>query len=62
MNRYMHDEYYRIPDLHARLDQAARRERARVFAAGLAWLLKYARTHLVPRFSFGRAHWIERLG
>jgi hypothetical protein len=62
MNRYIMDEYHRIPDLHARLNLAAHRERSRAVAAGFKWLAIYAREHLLPRFHFGRSHWLERLG
>jgi len=61
MNRFIYDEYYRIPDLRSRLDLAARRERSLAIAAGLRWLVNYAKAHL-PRFHFGRSHWLERLG
>jgi len=61
MNRFINDEYYRIPDLRSRLDLAARRERARTIVAGFRWLVNYAKAQL-PRFHFGRSHWLERLG
>jgi hypothetical protein len=62
MNRYIADEYFRIPDLHARLDLVARRERARVIGAGFAWLLNQAKALLAPRFHLRPSRWIERLG
>ena len=58
MNRYVMEEFYQDPALRRRLFDEARRERARALLAGLAWLRK----HLLPRFSFGRTHWMERLG
>jgi len=58
MNRYVMEEFYQDPALRRRLFEDARRERGRALRAGLAWL----RRHLTPRFSFGRAHWLERLG
>lgn len=62
MNRFIIDEYYRIPDLRSRLDLMARRERSLAIAAGFSWLVNYAKAHWLPRFHFGRAHWLERLG
>jgi len=58
MNRFIIDEFYRDPALRRRLFASAHRERSRVLQTGFAWL----RRHLVPHFSFGRAHWLERLG
>ena len=58
MNRYVMEEFHNDPALRRRLFGDARRERARAIRVGLAWL----RRHLVPHFSFGRSHWIERLG
>jgi hypothetical protein len=62
MNRYIKEEYYRIPDLRSRLDLAARRERARFIGAGFTWLLNYAKAHLTPRIPARTPRWIERLG
>jgi hypothetical protein len=56
MNRYVAEELYRIPDLHQRLDLAARRERARAIHAGFVWL----KTQLSPRLD--PARWLARLG
>lgn len=65
MNRFVHEELYRIPDLHLRLDHAARRARARAIAAGfssgLAALVRLAR-RFAPRLDFHPSHWMERLG
>ena len=58
MNRYVMEEFYQDPALRRRLFGEARRERARAIREGLDWLRK----QLLPRFSFGRPHWIERLG
>ena len=58
MNRYVMEEFYQDPALRRRLFSEARRERSKAVQAGLAWL----RQHLVPRFNFGRSHWLERLG
>lgn len=65
MNRYLHDELYSIPDLHLRLDAAARRARARAIQAGLASAgaaLRRLAGRLAPRFDFHPSHWLERLG
>jgi hypothetical protein len=65
MNRYIHDELYSIPDLHLRLDAAARRARARAIQAGLASAgaaLRRLAGRLAPRFVFHPSHWLERLG
>jgi hypothetical protein len=65
MNRYIHDELYSIPDLHLRLDAAARRARARAIQAGLASAgaaLRRLAGRLAPRFDFHPSHWLERLG
>jgi len=65
MNRYLQEELYRIPDLHLRLDAAARRARARAVQAAMAsaaaGLRRLAR-RLVPHFDFHPSHWMERLG
>ena len=58
MNRYVMEEFYSDPVLRRRLFGEARLERGRAIRAGFAWLRK----QLLPRFSFGRTHWMERLG
>jgi O-succinylbenzoate synthase len=65
MNRFIHDELYGIPDLHLRLDAAARRARARALQAGAARAgaaLRRLARRLAPRFDFHPTHWMERLG
>ena len=62
MNRFIVDEYYRIPELRSRLDLAARRERSRAIGAAFKWLLAYAKAHLTPRIPARAPRWIERLG
>ena len=65
MNRFIHDELYNIPDLHLRLDTAARRARAQAIHAGLvsaATSLARLGRRLAPRFDFHPSHWMERLG
>jgi O-succinylbenzoate synthase len=65
MNRFIHDELYDIPDLHLRLDAAARRARAQAIQAGLASAaaaLRRLARRLAPRFDFHPSHWMERLG
>jgi hypothetical protein len=60
MNRYAIEEYYRIPDLHGRLDRAARRNRARALHEGAVWLWNHAKALVTPRAHAAR--WIARLG
>jgi hypothetical protein len=65
MNRFSHEELYNIPDLHQRLDAAARRARAQAIHAGLvnaAAALRRLARRLAPRFDFHPSHWMERLG
>jgi hypothetical protein len=62
MNRYIKEEYYRLPDLRARLDLAAPRERAIAIGAGFAWLLSHVKALLTPHVPARTPRWIERLG
>lgn len=52
------EDFYKDPEMHRRLLEAAHRERARLMRAGLLWL----RDRLTPRIHALPARWIGRLG
>jgi hypothetical protein len=60
MNRYVMEEFYRLPDLRERLERAAHRERARALYAGFNWLLAQLKARLTPRLRPARS--LARLG
>jgi hypothetical protein len=68
MNRYVLEEYYRIPELRGRLYYAARRERARALHDAALWLWRSAKAfvtskaHVTPRSHARPARWMARLG
>lgn len=58
MNPITLQDFYNDPGLYRRLDQAARRERARLVHAGILRL----RDQFTPRIHAGPPTWIARLG
>jgi hypothetical protein len=60
MNRYVMEEFYRLPDLHERLERSARRERARALYAGFNWLRAQLKARFTPHVK--PARWLARLG
>ena len=60
MNRYVMEEFYRLPDLHDRLERAAHRERARALRAGFNWLVAQLKARFTPHAR--PARWLARLG
>jgi hypothetical protein len=62
MNRYVLEEFYRIPELRGRLYHAARRHRARALRDAAVWLWRHAKALVAPRAHARPARWIARLG
>jgi hypothetical protein len=60
MNRYVMEEFHRLPDLRERMERAAHRERARALHAGFSWLLAQLKARFTPRLR--PARWLARLG
>ena len=58
MNSITPEDFRNNPELRLQLDEAARRERARLMRAGLIWL----RERLTPRIHALPVRWIARLG
>jgi hypothetical protein len=62
MNRYVLEEFYRMPGLHDRLMRDARRERARALHDATVWLWSRAKAAFTAIARPRPARWIERLG
>ena len=62
MNRYVLEEYYRMPGLRDRLTRDARRERARALYEAAVWLWRHAKAAVTTMTHPRPARWIERLG
>jgi len=62
MNRYVLEEFYRMPGLYERLTRDARRERARAMHDAAVWLWGRAKAAVAAVARPQPARWIERLG